>query len=194
MTTTSTSETRPVEQQPLLVGIGSALGDDQAGWTIVELIRDRWGDEVSTRLTSVPLDLLDWITPATGLHIVDACDGNETPGHLYRWDWHPGTFFHSSAFALRGTGTHDFDVVSVLELARRLGRLPQSVTIWGVQGERWEESESLSPTVAAVVPDVSELIGKELVDARTITGTFTADAGSTTQRSATGGICRCRYC
>ena len=177
MTTEPASKTHPREQQPLLVGIGSTLGDDQAGWTIVELIRDRRGDEVHTRLTSVPLDLLDWITPSTALHIVDACDGNEAPGHLYRWDWHPETFFHSNAFALRGTGTHDFDVVSVLKLARRLGRLAQSVTIWGIQGERWAGSEELSPTVAAVLPHVSKIIAKELVNARTITGAFTADAG-----------------
>jgi len=128
-------------------------------------------------LTSVPLDLLDWITASTELHIVDACDGDETSGHLYRWDWQPGTSARSTSFVLRGTGTHDFDVVSVLELARRLGRLPQSVTIWGIQGERWTGSEELSPTVAAVLPHVSEIIAKELVNARTITGAFAADAG-----------------
>ena len=168
------------KEPPLLVGIGSAQGDDQIGWFVAERLRERWSAVVQVRVTSVPLDLLDWITESTELHIVDACDGNKSPGHLHRWDWlkeDDRQADTSAEFLLRGTGTHDFDVVSVLELARRLGRLPQSVTIWGIQGERWAESVSLSPTVAAMLPDVSEFIAKELVDARTITGTLAADAG-----------------
>ncbi len=184
MTSVPASETIPEQPAALLVGIGSAMGDDQAGWVVAEQVSQNRGDAVQTRTTSVPLDILHWITPSTFLHIVDACDGNEPPGYLYRWDWHPNpTRGHTASsslsgqFLLRGTGTHDFDIVSVLELARRLSRLPQSVTIWGIQGKQWEESESLSPPVAAVLPDVSELIGKELVNARTITGTFAAEAG-----------------
>jgi len=41
MTTEPASETHPGEQQPLLVGVGSALGDDRAGWAVAELIHDR---------------------------------------------------------------------------------------------------------------------------------------------------------
>jgi len=182
MTPSTPSKASCQIQSQLLVGVGSARGDDQIGWVVAEQVRDRWSDLAHVRVTSVPLDLLDWITQSTELHIVDACDGNESPGYLHRWNWHKNgnrsAENHRSAdFLLRGTGTHDFDVVSVLELARRLERLPQSVTIWGIQGERWTESASLSPTVAAVLPNVSELIAKELVDARTITGTLAADAG-----------------
>jgi hydrogenase maturation protease len=183
---TFTSQTHHDKQPRLLVGIGSVQADDQIGWAVAAHVSIHWGDAVEVRVTSVPLDLLNWITPSTELHIVDACDGNKTPGYLYRWDWsteNEDSANRSSEFLLRGTGTHDFDVVSVLELARRLGRFPQSVTIWGIQGERWAGSETVSPTVAGALPDVCDVIGKELIDARTITGEFTAETGQAALRT-----------
>lgn len=176
---------RPV---PVLVGVGSAQGDDQAGWYVTEHLRVRCGDRVEVHLASVPLDLLDWIDQSAELHLIDACEGTESPGHLYRWDW-PGTVRDSpddsprpsamvpKPFALRGAGTHDFDVVSVLELAGQLERLPESVTIWGIQGQRFSARQPISSVVAAEIPRIVGTIARELIDARKITGTVAADAG-----------------
>ena len=186
----------------LLVGIGSPYGDDQIGWILADLLRDRCDDILEIRTTSVPLDLLNWIDGVRHLHIVDACDGEQEPGHLFRWNWsrnrNPKHEFGtvagstrsrrgleygesepslSDAFVLRGTGTHDFDVMSVFRLAEQLGQSPPCVSIWGVQTERFDDSETLSPAVRIALPSLVTTIAQELSNARTISGAISADAG-----------------
>ncbi len=163
----------------LLAGAGSAHGDDRIGWEIVRCLQQRFEQDICCRMMAIPLDLLDWMDGVSQLHIVDACDAGHRPGHLFRWSskdgWSPNGAGHN--FVLRSTGTHDYGIPEVLELAERLGRLPKSVTLWGIQGERFDESESISPSVAVELSETVELIAKELNHARTIAGAVTADAG-----------------
>lgn len=164
----------------LLVGIGSDQGDDRIGWIVADRLEEICGLNVRIRTTAAPLDLLNWIDETHRLHIVDACEGDGTPGALRRWSWCVAPENDACAdakFVPRRSGTHDFDVISVLQLAQRLGRLPPSVTIWGVQGERFEPSAPLSPAIESVLPDIVETIAKELTDARTLSGSLAADAG-----------------
>ena len=174
--------------RPILFGIGSAQGDDQIGWIIADQLQERCIDRVEIWKTSIPLDVLDRIGQSTELHIVDACEGTKPPGYLYRWDWchiahHPVAeallkpTSIQDPFVTRGSGTHDFDVVSVLKLAHKLEQLPESVTIWGIQGERFSDPGPISSVVACKLPNIVETIAKELIDARTIAGAITVDAG-----------------
>lgn len=163
----------------LVAGIGSVQGDDRIGWEVIQGLRARLRNGVELRIASVPLDLLDWMQRDMVLHIVDACDGLGMPGQRVRWEWRewPARDGVEETFRLRGTGTHDYGLMEVLQLAERLRLLPQTITIHAVQGEQFTTSESLSPAVAACLPDVIEVIAGELSDARTIIGQVAADAG-----------------
>lgn len=179
MTAPELSQHSEHDHRILVVGMGSAHGDDRVGWEVIDALQKRSLRGIELRATAVPLDLLDWISDDCLLHIVDACDGAQPPGHLARWDWcQPGRMKSpEQLFALRGSGTHDFGTVEVLQLAEQLRRLPEHVTIWGIQGARFANSETLSPPVADRLAEITNVIAKELTHARTITGAVAADAG-----------------
>jgi len=49
-----------------------------------------------------------------------------------------------------------------VELARSLGALPPRLVIIGVTGARFDEEPGLSPAVENVIPDLRELIRREI--------------------------------
>lgn len=77
---------------------------------------------------------------------------------------------------LRRPGTHDFDVLSVLELARRLGRLPARVVIRAIVGSSFEPGDALSHDIQHRLPALAAAVAEEMDDAREISCAITAKA------------------
>jgi len=158
----------------LFVGIGSPQGDDQVGWMIAEgLLQDVDSSEnIVVRRASVPLDLMDWLDGIDCLHVCDACQGASPPGTLRRWDYTattpaPGDRQREPrsrpAFAsLRSTGSHDFGLIAVLDLADRLGRLPSQVVVWCIEGRHFEIGQTLSPEIVRILPEVKGVVAHAL--------------------------------
>lgn len=155
----------------LVVGIGSAHGDDQVGWRIADGLRTE--ADVAVRTASVPMKLLDWLDEVSELHVIDACEADGAPGDLLRIEW-PGDFPSGNSPQCRGS--HDFDVAAVLKLAERLGRLPEDVTVWAIVGRHFDQGQPLSSAVAAKLPGCVDLIRKELTNARTFAGPVTTES------------------
>ena len=86
-------------------------------------------------------------------------DGHGTgkSGTWKRWTW-PDVAIIQQRFA----GSHDFGLTAVLNLAARLGRLPRTVMIWGVEVETCEPAAAMSSTALAVVEPVANAIMDEL--------------------------------
>ncbi len=158
----------------LLVAIGSSHGDDKAAWEVAELLATRLTVKSVIKKASVPINLIDWLEDIHELHIVDACNGGGRPGELLRFEW---GIDHPKFPALWKSGTHDFDVLSVLELARTLKRLPERVIIWGIVGTKFEPSGDLSSEIQSRLAAIANTIGKEVADAREVSGAVAADAG-----------------
>jgi hydrogenase maturation protease len=158
----------------LFVGIGSPHGDDQVGWSIAEqLFQDvSVPGDVIVRRASVPIDLLDWLDGIDCLHVCDACQSNAPPGTLHRWEYSAATPAHPNRecgasrpavlAGLRSTGSHDFGLATVLELANRLGCLPLQVVVWGIEGRRFEIGVKLSPEMIGIVPEVAAAVAGAL--------------------------------
>jgi hydrogenase maturation protease len=149
----------------LFVGIGSPHGDDQAGWFVADHLRRQVNSlsDVLVRRAIVPMDLLDWLDGVDHLHLCDACQSGAAPGKLLRWQWTgahdrssdedaPGPFHGLSA--LRSTGSHDCGLGQTLLLAERLRRLPSQVTVWGIEGRRFEPHQSVSDEIQAALPAI----------------------------------------
>jgi hydrogenase maturation protease len=170
----------PEHDKPLLVGIGSPHGDDQAGWAVADELNARHGNLANVRKATVPLDIIHWLDGITTLHIVDAChcvvlphgaDNPPASGTVHRLQWHADDDTDTPVFSsLRAAGTHDFDIVSVLKLARQLGTLPPTTIIWGIVGDSFQTGQSLSSDIAVRIPIIADQIGKELTHARKIAG------------------------
>ncbi len=142
----------------LIVGIGSPHGDDQAGWLVAlglaSEIRPR---DIDVRQASSPVQLLDWLSGIEQLVICDACRGLGGVGNVRRWDW-PARELADAEWS----GTHDFSVPAVLDLAESLGQRPRHVVIWTVEGNPRGALAPLSPEVADAIPNMVQWIISDL--------------------------------
>lgn len=158
----------------LFVGIGSPHGDDQAGWRIADALagNNDTPADVEIRKAAVPLDVLHWLEDVGTLHLCDACLGGGSAGNVVRWERQgsvdrPHEFLGVPA-RLRSASSHSFGLTAVLELAARLGTLPQSVVVWGIEGQRFSPGDEFSPEIERRVPEIVTTIESELADARSL--------------------------
>lgn len=148
-----------MKAQTLLVGIGSPLGDDQAGWQVAELLKHS-ADSLDLEIcqASSPADLLHWVADCERLIVCDACHGAGPVGSIHRWTWPL-----SQANPVRWSGTHDITLPAALQLAQTLELLPESVVIWAVEGSDSSPGSSLTDEVADALSNLCEQVSAELV-------------------------------
>ena len=94
--------------------------------------------------------------------LVDAICSAAAVGSVQRFDALqvelPKGLFHYSS--------HLFGVAEAVELARSLGRLPDELILYGIEGVEFGYGEDLSPEVAAAVGGVASRIQVELTHSR----------------------------
>lgn len=147
----------------VVIGLGNALrGDDAAGPATVEQLRPRLNGTVRLLTLNDPLQLPDCWEGADLAIVCDAVCSGATPGTLHRFEAHAAPLPASVRPAL---SSHGIGLAEVVELARRLGRLPRRLVIFGIEGHCFEPGTPLSPEVAAAVPRAAEAILQELRDA-----------------------------
>ncbi len=117
-----------IPTRTLIIGLGSAHGDDTAGWRVVELLRSVLIDGVELHCVAHPIDILEQLQGISDLHVCDACRGGQPRGHLHRWQW--PEFVERTTHAR--DSSHAMSLDEALRLAERLGLLPPRVTIWGI--------------------------------------------------------------
>jgi hydrogenase maturation protease len=141
----------------LFTGLGSAHGDDRAGWLVADMLAARQAPGWLVRRAAAPLDILDWLDGIDRLAICDACVGTGHPGKWRRWPW-PVAGLPS----LRTRSTHDLGLAAALQLGARLGRLPPEVLLWVVeigQADPFQPvSREVQAAVEAVVDDVMQAL------------------------------------
>lgn len=141
---------------PLIVGLGSHHGDDQAGWLVLDRLRER--GYPATRLARLqhPADLLDVIDAESSVMICDACVGGDSPGTIRSLCWPTDKMVYQ-----RPAGSHDLSLADVMELGQRLGSLPERVQIWTVQTVSWSAGSKPSLEVQSAAARVAETIWKD---------------------------------
>ena len=120
---------------------GFAVGSMLAGWSLCQF----------------PPDLLDWLENVEQLVVCDACRGLGDYGRISRYEWPVHELSEISM-----SGTHDFSLPAALALAERLGRLPRRVVIWVVEGSTAGVTETLSPAVAAAIPQLVQHMAEDI--------------------------------
>jgi hydrogenase maturation protease len=138
----------------LIVGIGSAHGDDQAGWLVADELARQIPDRgfISVRKASVPLDLLDWLENVNVLHLIDAYDVAGCPENLRKFRWLNGQMICQSDNASAESvlkqqsarSSHGFSVPDVLRLAEKTGILPETIVIWAIPGSNFQAGDRMS--------------------------------------------------
>ena len=96
-----------------------------------------------------PTALIETWTDAGALWLVDAVSSGAEPGTVHR------VYASREDLPERfGGSTHHFGLGETIAMARALGRLPDRVVVFGIEGERFELGEGLTPLVASAVPEV----------------------------------------
>jgi hydrogenase maturation protease len=140
----------------VVIGVGNPYrGDDAAGLTAAERLESRVPDGVSVLpCEQEPTRIIDTWRGARAAVIVDAVVSGVDPGTLHRVDASrepvPAHVFRSS--------THAFGVGETIELARALGRLPQRIVVYGVEGATFAAGVGLTPQVETAVDRVVEAV------------------------------------
>ncbi len=158
---------------PLVVGLGSHHGDDQAGWLVVARLRERNFPEASLACLQHPAELLDMIESGQKLVICDACSGNGDPGAIHCGIWRPAILAQQRNSESEGClrwvdddavierprkGSHDLSLFDVMELGYSLNGFPDSTEIWTVEGTAWIPGTNPSASIHLAAARVADLI------------------------------------
>ena len=148
----------------LVIGIGNEYrGDDAAGLAVARQLKERAGEAFTVlEHSGEGASLLESWKDARVVLLIDAVRSGAAPGTVHRFDATtralPSTMFRHS--------THAFSVVEAVELARALGRLPQRLIVYGIEGKEFESGTSLSPKVESAVPGVVKKVLAEIQKSR----------------------------
>lgn len=149
----------------LIQCLGNRLrGDDAAGPRVADLlrtaplaadveVREHWGEAA---------DLLDYWQGPELVILVDAAHSAAPPGTLHSFDARqaaiPRDLFNSS--------THRFGVAEAVELARVLGRLPEQLRLYAIEGRDFALGADLSPEVEDTARRLAAAIRTEWIEYR----------------------------
>ena len=130
-----------------LIGIGNPdRGDDAAGWEVAGSVSN-WDVD---RRTAGSLDLLELWSADDDVVIVDAMRSGARPGTIHMFDA-ADEALPVGAFA----STHAFGPAAVIELARRLGQLPHSLVVIGIEVGDTSHGRAMTPEVKRAVNEVA---------------------------------------
>ena len=101
--------------------------------------------------------LLNVITEADRLIVIDAVKGGGTPGSIYRFDIDEVKNCPSGF----KTSVHQIGILEVINLSGLIGKTPRT-TVIGIEPKSLEMSMELSPEVKAKIPRIIELVMEEL--------------------------------
>lgn len=142
----------------LVIGIGNDYrGDDGAGLLVARQLRERVPSAVTVaEQGGEGARLLESWRDAEQVYIVDAVRSRARPGTIHRFD----AGLHPLPAPLFRDSTHAFGLAEAVELGRAMNQLPASLTIYGIEGKRFERGAALSPEVLTA----SEELVKEILE------------------------------
>jgi len=147
----------------LVLGLGNPLrGDDGVGPRVVTELQQRGLPDGVTAIDGGGggLDILRLLEGWERAIIVDAADIGRQPGEFIRFTPEEARLIQTD-FSL---SVHTAGLADALALARALEHPLPSIVIFGVQPERMDWREGLSPAVEAVLPLLIAAIEEELQD------------------------------
>jgi hydrogenase maturation protease len=139
-----------------VIGVGNPYrGDDAAGLAAAARLEALVPGGVAVLpCEQEPTRIIDAWRGSAGAVVVDAVASGAEPGTLHRIDASrepvPARVFRSS--------THAFGVGEAIELARALGRLPERLVVYGVEGATFSAGVGLTPAVDEAVDEVVEAV------------------------------------
>ncbi|MEO8054613.1 MAG: hydrogenase maturation protease [Acidobacteriota bacterium] len=135
----------------LVIGVGNDFrGDDAAGLLAARRLRACRGVR-AVEHTRDGLSLMEHWRPKDHVVVVDALCSGHPPGTVFRFDAKEGPVPGDVGWI----SSHSPGVAEGIETARVLGRLPASLTVYGIEAEHFDPGDGVTPAVAAAVEEVA---------------------------------------
>jgi hydrogenase maturation protease len=143
----------------LILGLGNTLlRDDGVGVRVVEKLQAEGVKAEVRNGATLGLSLFEILTKCEKALVVDAVDMGKAPGTM-------ACFSAQEILALpesKNFSLHEIGLLEVLKIGQTLNEEFRKVTIIGIQPQDLRQGESLSPEVEKVIPQVIEMIKKEV--------------------------------
>lgn len=138
---------------PLVIGLGSFCGDDQAGWLIITGLQEL--NYPAGRLLRLEhaSRLLDFCGTESQLIICDACVSRDTVGVVHQFDGSEDVLMYE-----RPSGSHDLGVPEVVQLLKQLSDTAPRIQVWAVEGAEWTPETPPSSAVQSAARAVAQRI------------------------------------
>ena len=153
-------EEQTFEKKIVILGVGNVLLSDEGVGVHVanEMIKMELPANVSVVEGGTDgFRLLNVITEADRLIVVDAVKAGGEPGTIYRFDIND---VRNSPSGFK-TSVHQIGILEVIDLSGLIGKTPHT-TVIGVEPKSLEMSLELSPEIKDKVPRVIELVLEDL--------------------------------
>jgi len=143
-----------------VVGVGNPWrSDDAVGLVVARRLREVLPAEVEVlERAGEPTGLIDAWEGADAVWLVDALSSGASPGTVHRLD----ASEQPLPAALFRTSTHHFGLAEAVELGRALGRLPQQLVVYGIEGANFGAGDELTPEVDLAAEAVARAVREEV--------------------------------
>jgi hydrogenase maturation protease len=138
----------------VVIGVGNRLrGDDGAGLEVARLVREQTGPSLRVlESDGEPSGLLEAWEAADLAVVIDTSASGAEAGTVRRFE----AAREPLPAGLGASSTHALGLADAVELGRALGRLPPRLTIYTIEGERFEAG---TPPGSAVREAIREVAG-----------------------------------
>ncbi len=145
--------------EPLVViGVGNDFrGDDAAGLLAARRLRACRGVR-TVEHTKDGLSLMEHWRPTDHVVVVDALCSGHAPGTVFRFEATEGPVPGDVGWV----SSHSPGVAEGIETARVLGRLPASLTVYGIEAAQVDPGTEVTPAVVGAVEEVALAILDDL--------------------------------
>jgi hydrogenase maturation protease len=150
-------------QRPVVVlGLGNPLmADEGIGVYLIERLMASAAAYPAVDFVDAGTGGLTILHHLEGRHkaiLIDCAFMDEVPGTIRRFT--PGEV--SSTKVLAHQSLHELDLIRVIAMAHELGQAPQEMVIFGIQPQRVELGQGLSPTLAGRLDEYVDAVLHEL--------------------------------
>lgn len=139
---------RSATSRTLVIAVGNEFRcDDSAALVVAGRLREQLSDLTIIENRGNCAAMLDLWADADTVILLDAVHSGAAPGTIHRF----GAAQNFTPSAAAHTCSHNFEVVQAIDLARTLGKLPRTLVVYGIEGERFEQGTELSAAVSTAV-------------------------------------------
>lgn len=147
-----------------LIGIGSPFGDDQAGWKVIDILKEKnnFKNYIPRRLNFMTLDrpginLLACMDINSIIILIDAMKSGCDIGSLHRYE-NPQLHFPETVLS-----THGMGVIQALQLGLALDQLPKKLIFYGIEIGKLTKTSDISHAIETAILILAERLEDELL-------------------------------